>query len=125
LADARNRNTGIKRHERVKDLMPTPNQAFAAVAEALAGIDPRDQEAVTGFYRRNFVAYPLPVRALITDFLTGQTGTPSDAALDAPRQAVRLPVDDVPGIEAPIWDETFGPALDHVADERQKIGVAG
>ena len=83
--------------------MPTPSKAFAAVAHALADVNPQDREAVTMFYRRNFVAYPMAVRALISDFLIGQTGEPSASDLEALMAAVALPPEELPEPEAPAW----------------------
>jgi DNA-binding MarR family transcriptional regulator len=103
--------------------MTTSGQAFAVVAEALAGVDPRDREAVTSFYRRKFVKYPPPVRALISDFLIGQSGVPSADALKALKAVVALPIKDVPEIGAPVSGKLFGAAPDHPpTEDRMAIG---
>ena len=74
------------------------------------------------FYRRTFVEYPLPVRALISDFLVGQTTEPSDLALSDLKKAVALPIDEVPKIEAPVWNSKFGTALDY-EQARKKVAA--
>jgi hypothetical protein len=105
--------------------MPTPSRAFAAVAETLAGVDPQDKDAVSWFYRRQFVDYPLPIRALIADFLVGLTGLPSAAALDALKHAVALPVEDIAPMEAPSWDEPHCTAMDDLATADKQVAVGG
>lgn len=69
-------------------LMPTSSVTFSAVAACLAGIDPLDRGAVSGFYRRLLRDYPAPVRTLIADFLIGLSGPPSAGALDRLKRAV-------------------------------------
>jgi hypothetical protein len=93
--------------------MPTPRPAFAAVAATLADVDPGDASAVEMFYRRQFVLYPPPVRALIADFVTGLSGMPTTAELDRLREAVNLPLSDVPEVEAPARDEAHGAAMEY------------
>lgn len=93
--------------------MPTSPDAFAAVAAALTGIDPGDTAAVETFYRRQFVEYPLPVRALIADFLIGLSGLPAAAELERLQAAVNGPLADLPAIEAPEWDENYGAAMQY------------
>jgi len=102
--------------------MPTPSRAFAAVAHALADIDPQDRGAVTMFYRRTFLEYPMAVRALIADFLVGQVGEPSAEDLSALSQAVALRPSDVPEVEVPVWD---GPAMTYLPSDEQKSAAAG
>lgn len=98
--------------------MPTPHRALAAVARALAGVNPEDTEAVTMFYRRQFTAYAPPLRALISDFLIGLTDMPSEEDLKALKQVVAGPLEDVPELSAPIWDERYGAAMTYERPEK-------
>jgi hypothetical protein len=102
--------------------MPTSGRAFAAVAHVLADIDPRDREAVTTFYRRRFLEYPMSVRALISDFLVGQTGEPSVTALNELKEAIERPLEEIPTVDAPAWD---GPPMEYLPDNNLKSAVAG
>ena len=77
---------------------------------------------MTMFYRRKFVEYPMAVRALISDFLVGQTGEPSAVDLKALKEAVALPLEEIPEVEAPAWD---GPAMEYLPDDKPKAAAAG
>jgi len=93
--------------------MPASHAAFAAVAAALAGVDADDRLAVERFNRRQFPDYPLPRRELVADFLTGLSGMPTAAELDRLREAMELPLSELPRIEVPAWDETYGAAMQY------------
>lgn len=94
--------------------MTTTASAFARVAQVLTGIDATDQAAVELFYRRAFTAYPPEKRALISDFLIGLPD-PSEDDLAKLKQALDMPVAEMPQPIAPAWDEGFGPPLEYAA----------
>jgi hypothetical protein len=100
--------------------MPTSRAAFAMVAAALSGVDPDDYEAVTLFYRRQFLAYPMPARALISDFLIGQSGVPSAEDIRQLKAAVALPAADMPKVGAPMWNTKYGPPMEYASDQPAK-----
>jgi len=102
-------SSGSYQNAGLQGLMPTPHVAFAAVAAALSGLDPDDAAAVALFWRRNFTAYPEPVREAIFDFLTTQTGVPEPGALAALRDAIARGVSR--SMEAPDWDPAYGPPV--------------
>jgi len=81
--------------------MPTPRRAFAEVAHTLAGVDPNDKAAVRDFYEDRFQKYSKAAQALISDFLIGQTATPSETDLQALKKAVSRPARQIPGLFAP------------------------
>lgn len=83
--------------------MPTPFEAFAAVAQLLGHVDPADAQAVSAFYATPYEQYPDPVKAVIADFLIGQTDVPSDEDLLALQDLVNRPLRDIPAITAPDW----------------------
>jgi hypothetical protein len=94
--------------------MPPPPKAFAAVAAALADIDPADSVAVAMFYRNGFTRFSLPARAVIADFLGRLTAMPTDEDLRRLWETVALPTADLPVIEAPAWKDAGGPDWDKV-----------
>ena len=95
-------------------IMTTTASAFSRVAQVLTGIDAADHAAVELFYRRRFTAYPPEARALISDFLIGLPD-PSDEDLAKLKQAVEMPVAEMPLVTAPAWDERYGPPLEYSA----------
>jgi hypothetical protein len=102
--------------------MPTPSRAFAAVAHALADVDPREREAVATFYHRTFINYPMAVRSLVSDFLVGQTSQPSALDLKAFKNAVALRLQELPSVEAPAW---AGQPMEYLPDAGKKVAAAG
>ena len=108
--------------------MTTPSAAFAAVANALSGVDPHDEEAVITFYRRQFVSYPPQVRALISDFLIGHVGLPTDDSLSALALEIARPTVELPELDLPEWDPAYGADMEYsertVVDFGQPVHVA-
>jgi hypothetical protein len=68
--------------------MPTPRIVFAQVAATLSGIDPLDEDAVTGFYEHRFGKYPAEVTEMISEFIISATARVTDDDLMALKEAV-------------------------------------
>lgn len=63
--------------------MPTDPKAFAAVAHRLGGVNPNDDEGVTGFYQRLASrAYTSAQRDLVFGFLLASETEPTGADLE-------------------------------------------
>jgi hypothetical protein len=103
--------------------MPTPRSTFAIVASTLGDFAESDAQAVELFYRQTFTGYPLAVRSLIADFLIGHSGKPTRQALAALKHLVAGPLENVPAIEAPVWDESFGAAMEYSPEETAPLAM--
>jgi hypothetical protein len=68
--------------------MPTPNEAFDAVAEIVGGVPQGDARAVDDFYENRFPKLPEGVRRTISDWIVTCDHVPDAMALQELRVAV-------------------------------------
>ncbi len=80
--------------------MPTPDEAFAAVAATLGGVAPDDPDAVRQFYEKRLPTYSEPVQNLIGDYLIATTSAPSATDLDRLKKLVQGSPELIPKLEA-------------------------
>jgi len=84
----------------IEGSMPTSDNAFAAVAVALGGVDPNDGQAVQDFWRVDFLGMSAAAREIIGDFLIASTTAPSTAELHRLRLHIEASDADSPPPEA-------------------------
>ena len=85
---------------------------------------------MTSFYRWQFYNYSPQVRALISDFLIGHVGLPTEDALQALKLEITKPAIELPELELPDWDPAYGAEMNHTVpsenDTQQSVhAIAG
>ncbi|MGB9369379.1 MAG: hypothetical protein WCE79_25565 [Xanthobacteraceae bacterium] len=69
--------------------MPTPMDAYSAVAHVIGGIPPDNSSAVEEFYEHKFPTLPEHIRTAVADWLVAHDSSPDDDALEELRRVWR------------------------------------